>query len=151
MGDGLNQYVEDLEVFQGNLYAGGWFTASGSTTINTITSLEWLKSWQGTVGTNMESNLDGKHVNTLEATATTLYAGGLFYQYWRNNCIQYRCLEWDNMDNIGIRFPERDCKNYTECKQYNLCRRDYIYFRFNPIEQHCKVERISLVGSFRVG
>ncbi len=76
MGDGLNQYVEDLEVFQGNLYAGGWFTASGSTTIERIAV--WNGTSWGTVGTNMSGNLMGKHVNALEATATTLYAGGSF-------------------------------------------------------------------------
>ncbi len=76
MGDGLNQYVEDLEMFQGNLYAGGWFTASGSTTITTIAVWNGY-SW-GTVGTNMSGNLMGRHVNSLEATATTLYAGGSF-------------------------------------------------------------------------
>ena len=41
LGDGLNGKVNDLLFYDGKLYAGGEFTASGSTTTISVAVLGW--------------------------------------------------------------------------------------------------------------
>lgn len=73
MGAGFNGGVQDLVVFNGDLYAGGGFTKSGTTMVNYIA--RWnptTVSWKA-VGSGFDSQ-----VNVLAVHASKLYAGGLF-------------------------------------------------------------------------
>ncbi len=71
LGDGVNDAVRKIFIFQNELYIGGDFTMSGSTTINHIAKWDgnaWLPLLQGTDGP----------VLAFEEYANELYIGGNF-------------------------------------------------------------------------
>lgn len=87
LGAGLNDFVRDLEFYNGSLYAIGHFTASGGTPMGRIAKwngTEWLPV--GGAGLNDEGyvlhSLNGK-----------LYAGGDFTKIGSLNC--HYVVEWD--------------------------------------------------------
>ncbi|MFA6045351.1 MAG: immunoglobulin domain-containing protein [Phycisphaerales bacterium] len=73
LGDGFNSSVNALAVYNGDLYAGGDFTATGSI------SCRYLARWTGTtwvqVGTGTGLN---SSVNALAVYNSELYIGGVF-------------------------------------------------------------------------
>lgn len=71
MGNGFNNVVNCLMVYNGELYAGGTFTMSGTTTVNHIAK------WNGSQWMPLGSGTDGA-VEVMEIYAGELYVGGNF-------------------------------------------------------------------------
>ncbi|MBL8880015.1 MAG: hypothetical protein JNG88_12920 [Phycisphaerales bacterium] len=71
MGAGFNGAVHAIEILNGVIYAGGDFTASGSTSLNHIAK------WDGSAWAAVGGGVDGP-VRTLKVSNNTLVVGGEF-------------------------------------------------------------------------
>lgn len=90
MGQGFNGQVRAIERFNGSTYVGGWFSASGSTTVNGIAR------WTGSSWVNA-GNFSGI-IFSLKASGNYLYAAGMFTAVNgtpTNNIARYNGSNWE--------------------------------------------------------
>jgi hypothetical protein len=71
VGTGVNDGIEDLTVYEGDLIAGGWFTAAGGGPASSIAR------WNGSSWSEFGGGL-GNSVQNLEVSGNDLYVGGNF-------------------------------------------------------------------------
>lgn len=90
VGTGLDSAVYALEVFNGNLYAAGFFANAGSTVVNRIA--KWNGSSWVSVGTGTSGNIFGlkEYNNELYAAGTFTVAGGVA----ANNIAKWNGSAW---------------------------------------------------------
>ncbi len=77
LASGVNAPIFSVVVYNGELYAGGWFTASG----DNLTPLNYIAKWDGTqwlpVGEGVNDTVYNLYVDSIQ---NKLYAGGAFTQ-----------------------------------------------------------------------
>jgi hypothetical protein len=71
VGDGMNDRVTDMVVYNGELVVSGYFTDAGGISAN------YIAKWNGSTWSTLSSGMDGK-VTALAVYNSELYAGGLF-------------------------------------------------------------------------
>jgi hypothetical protein len=99
IGGKFNGYINAFAEYNGELYAGGSFTASG-----TSTGLNNIAKWNGTNWVSLGTGISGGVVNDLKFLNNDLYACGTFTSAGGNNAMKiakWNGLQWDSL-NIGL-------------------------------------------------
>ena len=88
VGSGTNNRVSAMAVYNGELYAGGWFTTAGGSTAN------YIAKWNGTNWISLGAGV-GNHVNALAVYNGELYVGGDFQNAGGSGNPAYYLAKWN--------------------------------------------------------
>lgn len=88
VGGGTNNRVSAMTVYNGELYAGGWFTTAGGSTAN------YIAKWNGTTWIPLGAGV-GNHVNALAVYNGELYVGGDFQNAGGSGNPAYYLAKWN--------------------------------------------------------
>lgn len=88
VGTGTNNRVSAMTSFNGELYAGGWFTTAGGISSN------YIAKWNGSTWSSLGQGVGG-HVNALAVYNGELYAGGEFTSAGGMGSPAYNIAKWN--------------------------------------------------------